>query len=779
LRGRLDREKQLPVSEAIRITIAVAGALDYAHRHNVVHRDLKPENILLQDGQPVVSDFGIALAVTNAGGTRVTQTGLSLGTPAYMSPEQATGDRVIDARSDIYSLAAVLYEMLTGEPPHTGSTVQAVIARVLTDKARSVRATRDMVPENVDAAIQRALAKLPADRFATAKEFAEALQDSRYSLPISSTSYSGIARESGAAARIRTYAPWAVAAAASVVALASLMWRSQPPMYAPTPARFEIALPDNVVYTANAAGVAVSRDGTQIAFIVRRSGTQMIAVRSIRETEIRVLAGTEGGTRPFFSPDGTMLGFMLADRLKTVPISGGAAATLVNSGVVGNAAWTEAGIVYTASGSSFKVASTGGTPVPFTADTAYRYLTPSNAPGARVLMARHRGADPSEIGVAEPDGRFRSLDQVGNKPQWLAAGFVLFNTAEGALMALPVDPKTLTKVGPPFLVQDGVRIGTNGVGFWSASFNGTIVVELGRDVGSTIGIVDRSGRFTEISSEQRGFRLPRVSPDARRIAIQVGLPGTNIDSDIWIFDRGTQTLSRFTLGGGNSDPVWSADGRYIIYAGREKSDSGVVARDASDIYRQDVDQTTPPEVLLSEPGNQYPWGVTPDDKTIVFDAGPGNMRIRAMTVGEPNSARDIVANTFTNRLTELSHDGKWLAYVSNQTGRAEVYVRPFPGPGGTKQVSVDGGDQPLWSRDGRELYFRNGTSLIAARMLNGTVQSRTELFADVYQTSNATNYDVLPDGRFIMLKGTGDLRILTVMMNWATELGQKLKASAR
>ena len=139
LRGRLDREKQLPVNEAIRVTVAVAGALDYAHRHNVVHRDLKPENILLQDGQPVVSDFGIALAVTNAGGTRVTQTGLSLGTPAYMSPEQATGDRVIDARSDIYSLAAVLYEMLTGEPPHTGATVQAIIARVLTDKPRSAR----------------------------------------------------------------------------------------------------------------------------------------------------------------------------------------------------------------------------------------------------------------------------------------------------------------------------------------------------------------------------------------------------------------------------------------------------------------------------------------------------------------------------------------------------------------------------------------------------------------------------------------------------------------
>src|SRR5688500_5737004 len=175
LRARLDREKQLPVDEAIRITSAVASALDYAHRHGVVHRDLKPENILLHDGQPLVSDFGIALAISNAGGARVTQTGLSLGTPAYMSPEQATGDRNIDARSDIYSLAAVLYEMLTGEPPHTGATVQAIIARVLTDKARSVRAARDTVPVHADTALQKALAKLPADRFATALQFADAL----------------------------------------------------------------------------------------------------------------------------------------------------------------------------------------------------------------------------------------------------------------------------------------------------------------------------------------------------------------------------------------------------------------------------------------------------------------------------------------------------------------------------------------------------------------------------------------------------------------------------
>ncbi|MEX2280909.1 MAG: serine/threonine-protein kinase, partial [Gemmatimonadota bacterium] len=179
LRGRLQRERQLPVDEAIRIAVACASALDYAHRHDVIHRDLKPENILLHEGQPLVTDFGIALAISNAGGARVTQTGLSLGTPQYMSPEQATGDRVIDARSDIYSLAAVLYEMLVGDPPHVAGTTQGIIAKVLTERPPNVRAYRDTVPEHVDAAVQCALAKLPADRFTTAGAFADALTGAR------------------------------------------------------------------------------------------------------------------------------------------------------------------------------------------------------------------------------------------------------------------------------------------------------------------------------------------------------------------------------------------------------------------------------------------------------------------------------------------------------------------------------------------------------------------------------------------------------------------------
>src|SRR5688572_156875 len=444
LRGRLDREKQLPVNEAIRITIAVAGALDYAHRHNVVHRDLKPENILLQDGQPVVADFGIALAVTNAGGTRVTQTGLSLGTPQYMSPEQATGDRVIDARSDIYSLGAVLYEMLTGEPPHTGATVQAIIARVLTDRARSVRATRDMVPENVDAAIQRALAKLPADRFATAKEFADALQDSRYSLPIQITvsTTSSVPAPKTAAISSRTafrFAPWAVAAVAVAAAGWSLTSRIQPPE--PPPTQFFLGVPDSLQFVGQPGELAVSHDGRLIAVVVAHQGTRRLALRSMNGTEMRILEGTNGATRPFFSPDGAKLGLVVDSRLRAVSLAGGGVMTLLGSGVVGRATWTESGIVFTGAPGLMKLAQDGGTPIPLTVEdtsTSDAHVLPSPAPGGRVLMVEGAGGAP-HLAVAEPDGRVRRLGLLGLAPVYLETGHVLYNSVEGNLMALPVD----------------------------------------------------------------------------------------------------------------------------------------------------------------------------------------------------------------------------------------------------------------------------------------------------------------------------------------------------
>src|SRR5687768_7248625 len=259
LRARLQRERQLPVDEAVRITLGIASALHYAHQHGVIHRDLKPENILLQAGQPVVADFGIALAVSNAGGTRVTQTGLSLGTPQYMSPEQATGDHTMDGRTDIYSLGAMLYEMLTGEPPHIGNSAQAIIARVLTDKPRSVRLVRDTVPVQIEAAIDKALAKLPADRFSSPNEFAEALQG-RMLLTSTATT----------AARAPVQRAWLPSLGALVVvaAVAAWGWLGRPePAVAPT-VRFELVFPEEggLETGATISSLELTPDGRRIVY---------------------------------------------------------------------------------------------------------------------------------------------------------------------------------------------------------------------------------------------------------------------------------------------------------------------------------------------------------------------------------------------------------------------------------------------------------------------------------------------------------------------------------
>src|ERR1700737_3292360 len=317
LRQRLDKEQQLPVSDSVRIATEVASALDYAHRHNVIHRDIKPENILLHDGSAIVADFGIALAVTEAGGARITQTGLSLGTPGYMSPEQAMGERAITARSDIYALGAVCYEMLSGEPPFTGPTVQAIVARVMTEEPRSLSAQRRSVPPHVAAAVRQALEKVPADRFASAHEFAEALNNPAFS--ISATSPMA---EKTREARTRR-ALYAVAAAAIVLGVTA-MWGWM------RPATPKLVLRSQLVFDSTEAPaqalpwttrVALSPDGSLLAYIGGKP--ERLFVRPRSQLQAMALPNSEGGTSPFFSPDGKSVGLLRENSVQIVSLTGG------------------------------------------------------------------------------------------------------------------------------------------------------------------------------------------------------------------------------------------------------------------------------------------------------------------------------------------------------------------------------------------------------------------------------------------------------------------------
>src|SRR5688500_13271583 len=363
LRARLEREKQLPVDEAVLIGTAVASALDYAHRHGVIHRDLKPENILLHEGQPLVADFGIALAVSNAGGNRITQTGLSLGTPQYMSPEQATGDRAMDGRTDIYSLGAVLYEMLTGDPPHTGSTAQAIIAKVITDKPRPIRLARETVPDHVSAAVECALAKLPADRFATAQAFVDALQGKPITLPAGARTPASVTTDPALrTARRRTFVRNALVLASVAVAAAVIARVSERRPAPPAPMRFVLEQgPRFALGNPAYATAAISRDGSRIAYTGRSDAGLQLFLRDLDGADTRPVAGTEGGVNPTFSPDGKQILFN-DGRLRRVPVEGGTPVTVSDSGTAPS--WGDNDVIafYIPAGKLYQTTSEGGTP---------------------------------------------------------------------------------------------------------------------------------------------------------------------------------------------------------------------------------------------------------------------------------------------------------------------------------------------------------------------------------------------------------------------------------
>ncbi|MEE8361672.1 MAG: protein kinase, partial [Gemmatimonadales bacterium] len=344
LRAKLEREKQFAIDDAVELTRAIAGALDYAHRQGVIHRDIKPENILLVEGQPQVADFGIALAVSQAGGTRLTETGLSIGTPQYMSPEQAMGDRELDARSDVYSLGAMLYEMLTGDPPYMGSTAQAIVAKVITEHAPPVTATRDTVPPHVAASVDKALAKLPADRFTSASQFAEALVTPGFT---GLTTQAAVAAGQAAPGSRRTTLALAGAVALMMVLfVGSLLTR--PTAEPPQVERQRVMLyAGDTDESAILLGTAIAPEGDAIVFVDTVGGSQQLWLKDRAQATATLLAGTIHAESPFFSPDGQWIGFFADGKLKKIPRRGGSAITLTDSarGVLRGGTWLGDGTV--------------------------------------------------------------------------------------------------------------------------------------------------------------------------------------------------------------------------------------------------------------------------------------------------------------------------------------------------------------------------------------------------------------------------------------------------
>jgi Tol biopolymer transport system component len=787
LRARLEREKQLPIDEAIRITARVADALDYAHRHGVVHRDLKPENILLEEGHPTVADFGIALAVSNAGGARITQTGLSLGTPQYMSPEQATGDRQLDGRTDIYSLGCVLYEMLTGEPPHTGPTVQSIIARVLTDKPRSVRVTRESVPAHVDAAIQKALAKLPADRFATARQFAEVLENGRTATaPTAATPPLWAPSRVPAPVTRRwprrplSFLLWLLVA--SAIGWAARTTGREPAAPGAPTTRFTVAVP-HVGADLTPTPIALSPDGSLVVFVGRSASGSQLYARALDDPDVKPIAGTTRAIRPFFSPDGKWIAFFADGQLKKVPAAGGAPTTITNVAGYAEGTWSPNGVIVFSRRDQpglWRVSAAGGVPQRLTTPDRIRgevwHFGPHFLPdGTTLLFTRSRGTrDDSHLGVVSLDGRVTLLDQVGMSPAFARTGHLLWTTGGGILTAAPFDPRRRAITGPSVPIVDRGYRAASGV---AVSPGGTLAYWTGEPVANLV-LVDRSGAMRPLEAEGRVYRSPRVSPNGTRIAMEIA-SDSSFGSDIWIYHLTDATLTRLTFDGRSGNPVWTPDGKRITFTSRPVDSD-------PDIYWQPADGSGPAERLVGGPMSQSPHAWTPDRGTLVFtEPRPGRrMDILAVTVDRNRIPHPILATEFNERIPRLAPDGRWMAYTSDESGRVEIYVRPFPGPGGRWQVSTQGGNQPVWSRDGRELFYRDGARVIAATIRTSptfAVTGRRPLFEDAYVGSNTVDndYDVLPDGRFALIKSAGEGAQLIVVANWFDELRRRFASAGQ
>ncbi|HSE44265.1 MAG TPA: protein kinase, partial [Gemmatimonadales bacterium] len=606
LRDRLTREKQLSIVEAVRLASEISSALDYAHRHGVIHRDIKPENILLHDGQALVADFGIALAVSTAGGSRMTETGMSLGTPHYMSPEQAMGERAITARSDIYALGCVTYEMLTGDPPFTGSTAQAIVAKMMTEKPIAPSRVRDTVPAAVEEAVLTALAKLPADRFASAAEFATALRETgRVTQSRISTASPAVPVAPATRWTFRSVLPWALAASLGLLAIAS--WNRGRTSDAPV-SRFEIRPASGTQFAYPINGVAMylalSPDGRQVVYTGSRGRSDWaLYVRDLDQLDSRMLPGTEGGVVPEFSPDGRWIAFGSPDgSLKKISASGTELTTLcqVDVGGIAGVTWTSnREVVFTRVNLSgrglWRVPSDGGQPVQFSqfdsASGERLQLSPrSSSDGKHVFYSSTRASTLDvKVGVVSAtSGKPKVFPELrGARVLGLVEGFLLYVRIDGALMAAPFDVGTL-KVGAPLQILDSIA--TRG---WQSpaaiSASGTLLYQRG-GLASQVVRVDMHGASQVLLDSARVYAHPRLSPDGRRVAFENQVGSSN---EIWIADLASQTAERLTREGFDDRPEWTPDGSRVMYvSGRTTANS---------LWWQPADGSGAAEMLFQAP----------------------------------------------------------------------------------------------------------------------------------------------------------------------------------
>jgi serine/threonine-protein kinase len=784
LRTRLERERHLPVSDALHLADEVAGALAYAHARGVIHRDIKPENILLQGGHAVVADFGIAIAVQHAGGERMTRTGLSLGTPQYMAPEQAMGDRVVDARADVYALGAVTYEMLAGEAPFSGPTAQSVVARVLTEAPPPLATRRPNVPPHVDAAVRTALEKIPADRFASAAAFAAALQDAE-----GASAAKGAKDAHGAPGapgtrpeheppaaigaitiprrQVAMLAGWALAFVAVAATGGWLRGRatSAPPAVSAPVSVVRVALDgDSSVHGLGAP--AIAPDGASVVYLGSSEGGPVLFLRRTGDVAPQLLAGTENAESPFFSPDGTTIGYARDGALWRLSLAGGTPqkiAALPSDGTFTGASWgSNDQVLYGVEDDGlFRIAATGGDPAPIPIpEPPGQLVHPHLLPGGQAaLVTVVRGDDAGHVAVVDlTNGRLQEF-AVGAGARY-AAGQLVFARRGGELFRQAFDLDALQPTGDVVRFETGLDGAVHApmqlAGLFDAAPGGAIAyraVDPGADEESVrLVVTDRAGRVQRTIPARTPWS-PRFSPDGRRLAYGAFPPGRG-PSELWVTDIASGITQQLTDDGrDNNDPRWSPDGQWLAFS--------AIADRGKDLFVRPVDGGVARQ-LTSQDGSEWPTGWSSDGKQIVYtqwrDGDQGDVWLQPAGGG---TASPLVATRAHETGASISADGRWIAYQSDESGQPEIYVASLPGAQHPVRISKGGGVNPMWGGDGREIYYWREDQLIAVAMKTGGKSdtpwyaSPQRLFRASYTANELPMYDVSQDGRRFVLVTRG------------------------
>jgi Tol biopolymer transport system component/tRNA A-37 threonylcarbamoyl transferase component Bud32 len=757
LRTRLERERQLPIADVLRIAREVADALQYAHGRGVIHRDIKPENVLLQGGHALVVDFGIALAVTQIAGSRLTDSGISLGTPHYMAPEQAMGEKAIDARADVYALGAVTYEMLAGEPPFTGPTAQAIVGKVMNTEPPAVTSLRASVPASLAAAVHTALQKLPADRFPTAESFAEALT--------AGGPFGRHGAVTGARPARRGVRRW-LAPIALVAAGSALGWiaRSTSPRAGPaTPvSHHSILLPEGTIFSTYPRpwGLALSPDGGTIVYSASVGPDQQrLYVKRPGNLDAQAMAGTEGGVHPFFSSDGMWVAFFADRALKKVSMVSGSVEVIARldeaTGAGSPGSWGEDGTLLFGQVGDIptigiaSVSATGGAVTILTrpdhAQGEARHVAPQRLPGTETLLYTVvNGARRPRV-MARPlrGGAPKLVLDRARGARYLGNGRLIYEI-EGELFTARFDVNTLV-VSEPIRVLGGVIRHPNSSG-WAAA--GAVLVY--RPAVSRVLVwVRRDGLRTRLALPPKDYSTPKLSPAGDRVAVAAA---DRDRSDVWIGDLRREVMMKASSDGQTVGGVWTPDGERLTVSRTNGS--------RFDLYSLRADGSGGSDSLFANGALLWPAAWTRDSRTLVVMQGDslgGDLWV--LDPADRRSLRPLVRTPAGEWGGRLSSDERWLAYFSDVSGRYELYVTAFPDGGRRWQVSREGASEAVWSRDGRELFFRNGDQLFAVPIKAGATfdwDPPRVLFEGSYHRGGgpgSVQYDVSPDGtRFLMIE---------------------------